>query len=314
MLNTTSTSPTKSDEACESNAQEESSEQKATKKSYAGRRGEKRPLSGSGSDRKVFLPVTENQLKVLKERATDVLNLIEDVLSIDFVQHIEKKHVSNFISARGDMRKFLRCTVTAGQATRQPKKKKPRRAAKENLAASWGRQQEQGWPTANVTAWNPPSTSSTGWPGARPEPFKQPFKQPNRWPSAPENNHQEPYPRRGSYQNSSFSRAVASSFIPNGQIRQSSWGGGRRNAPKRNANSFARDGGARPNARKRKRMSGGVIISICDVCNVEMHGEASVRQHKAGRKHKAMLNARHQASTPGANHGSAPVMHEISLG
>jgi len=138
------------------------------------------------------LPITEKQLKVLKNRATEVLNRLEEVLDLDFTNEIEGRYISSFKAARGDIRQFLRCAVVGKPVAskprgRQPNNRQPRRAAIERKPATWvglaaesrRYRQEQGnrlkgpWPRPAANGYSndrleaPPF--SGGWSGDMPE-------------------------------------------------------------------------------------------------------------------------------------------------
>jgi len=109
--------------------------------------GENRPSAEEKPQVVRALPITEKQLKVLKNRATEVLNRLEEVLDLDFTSEIEGRYISSFKAARGDIRQFLKCAVvdkTGASRTRvrqpndrQPRNRMSRRAAIERKPATW---------------------------------------------------------------------------------------------------------------------------------------------------------------------------------
>jgi len=250
-------------------------------------RGEKRKLPDS--DKKIRIPITEKQLTILKKRAQEIINRLDEILDLEFVKEIEKKHVSNFISARGDMRHFLKRETTGADQPSWPRNKRPRRARSENTRTTWlgvpVRRQGRG-------------SLAPSWP--RPSPS---------W-------------SRGSEPSMNFSRGFRSNAA-------------RGRGPRSNAQ--------RPNSarNRRPRKFREDLYSRCELCNVELCGEASVKQHMAGRRHREALEAQaaerspvdqerevndqeheqldkgHDVDFPEqelVREGSAPVMHEINIG
>jgi len=213
-------------------------------------RGEKRLLSEA--EKKLRIPITDKQLTILKKRAKEIINRLDEILDLEFVREIEKRHVSNFISARGDMRHFLRSTGGDWQPDRQqsqPRNKRPRLARSENSRATW-----PGVPVRNRRQGNGrDSNMAPSWP--RPSPS---------W-------------TRRSEPSMNFSmRSAARGF--------------RSNAP--------RGRGPRSNAerKRRSRKSRDDLYSRCELCNVDLCGEASVKQHMAGKRHRAALEAQEGGS------------------
>jgi len=256
-------------------------------------RGEKRQLSEA--EKKVRIPITEKQLTILKKRAKEIINRLDEILDLEFVQGIEKRHVSNFISARGDMRHFLRRESTGGnwqpdRQQSQPRNKRPRRAQSGNPRASW-----LGVPVRN-----------------------------RRRGRGRDNNMAPTWPRPSPSMNFSM-RSAARSFrsdTPRGR-------GPRSNAQRPNS--------ARSRISWKSRDD---LYSRCELCNVDLCGEASVKQHMAGKRHRAALEAQEGGSPVDqeqkridqeqglvdqehdlvyqeqglVDEGPAPVMHEINIG
>jgi len=264
-------------------------------------RGEKRQLSKA--EKKDRIPITEKQLTILKKRANEIINRLDEILDLEFVRGIEKRHVSNFISARGDMRHFLKRESTGGdwQPDRwqsQPRNKRPRRVQSGNSRATWigvpVRNQRRGRGRDNNMA---PS-----WP--RPSPG---------------------WLRRSETSMNFRRRSAARSF--------------RSDAPRGRG---PRSNAQRPNS-ARSRISWKSrddLYSRCELCNVDLCGEASVKQHMRGKRHTAALEALEGGSPVNqeqeridqeqglvdqehdlvyqeqelVDEGPAPVMHEINIG
>jgi len=264
-------------------------------------RGEKRQLSKA--EKKDRIPITEKQLTILKKRANEIINRLDEILDLEFVRGIEKRHVSNFISARGDMRHFLRRESTGrdwqpDRQQSQPRNKRPRRAQSENSRATW----------LGVPVRNQPRGRGR------------------------DNNMVPSWPRR--------SRSWLRRSEPSMNFS-------RRSAPRNFRSDASRVRGPRSNAQRPNSAnsreswkSRDDLYSRCELCNVDLCGEASVKQHMAGKRHRAALEAQEGGSPVDqeqeridqeqgivdqendlvyqeqelVDEGPAPVMHEINIG
>jgi len=255
-------------------------------RSARSRSGGKRFLPGP--ERVVVVPVTESQLNVLKVRAREALATLQGILDLDFVKEIEKKHVANIISARGDLKQFLKCAVTRGRSrpmsARQPKKK-PRLSANETSTVPWNRLQGQGWTPSTV----PRSLGTVNrWPRSQ-------FIQPKRleWPSSNANEYAQPRSRAVNPVSRDLSQNWSSRTV--------------------NHNSFSRP---RKRAGTLPRRSIAKRDVFCYVCNLNLQSKASFDQHVAGKKHRAKLlgESPNDRKRPRSGKVKQPVMHEIVLG
>jgi len=300
-------------------------------------RGEKRQLSEA--EKKVRIPITEKQLTILKKRAKEIINRLDEILDLEFVRGIEKRHVSNFISARGDMRHFLKRESTGGdyqpdRQQSQPRNKRPRRAQNENSRGTWpgapGRNRRQGRGRDNSMAPSWPRPSPT-W--SRRSESSMNFSRRSAGPDW------DPHPRGGPDHPSSRGGGGSSFFLRSDGYQNSGSRGFRSNAPRGRG---PRTNAQRPNSarNRRSRRIRDDLYSRCELCNVDLCGEASVKQHMAGKRHRAALEAQEVGSPVDqeqeridqgqglvdqehdpvyqeqelVDEGPAPVMHEINIG
>lgn len=274
------------------------------------KRGEKRPFSDA--DESVRVPITEKQLTILKNKAKELINDLDEILDLDFVKPIQKKNICNFTSARGDLRHFLeRVTQDDRQADysfqNQPSKKKPRREQKENTTRNMftvtkrnGRQQRG----RAAPSWPRPS----GWSPRRAQPFNQPSMR--QWGSG----YEQPYSRVGPRYSRPRGRVGERSFFSwSDQISASR--GRRSNAPQINR---PRPRGLRSTFNSRSNMdrrkspgSRSDNWTRCELCDVQLCGEASVKEHMGGKRHRAALEAQEGGSP--VEQESEPTMHEINI-
>jgi len=293
------------------------------------KRGEKRPLSEDKPKPKIVraLPITEKQLKVLKNRATEVLNRLEEVLDLDFADEVERRYFSSFKAARGDIIQFLNCAVVGEEeprqpnARQQPRRRMPRRVANENRASTWprnerkatwvslaaeSRRKNQDRSTRIANSWGRPV--SNGWPrdkefGRQDRERSVGFNSQNRRPWA-----SNPYPRQDS--RSSFPRdgGNSSHFLRGdggfkNSVSRNDVPRSRFNALDSNAQGSMGLNTTRPTARRKRRRSvssstNNNVSLRCELCDVVVGGQASYDQHMAGKRHRAALNARLLGSVP----------------
>jgi len=298
-------------------------------------RGEKRQFPEK--EKKVRIPITEKQLTILKKRAKEIINRLDEILDLEFVREIEKRHVSNFISARGDMRHFLKRESSGrdyqpDRQQSQPRNKRPRRAESENSRAWLGapvRNRRQGRIRDNMApSWPRPSPN---WPQR-----SEPSINFSRRSAGPE---WDPYPRGGPDHQLSSGGGGSSFFLRSDGYQNSGSRGFRSNAPRGRG---PRSNAQRPNSarNRRPRRTRDDLYSRCELCNVDLCGEASVKQHMAGKRHRAALQALEGRSPVDqeqeridpeqgpvdqehdlvyqeqelVNEEPAPVMHEINIG
>jgi len=293
-------------------------------------RGKKRPLSEKKQKVRV-LPISEKELKLLKKRASEVLGMLDEILELDFIQNIERRHFASFKAARGDVLSFINCTTAKGKNVNWPSSsqpsKKSRIAVKENraapMASSGKNRRQERQQLNNGTSW--PRSNSNVWSKQRPAALNQQKSyrleahgpgNMRRWAS----DQQQPYLRRssqnsfsrdigapslflrsGGYQNSAL-RGTASSFNTLG-LGYNTLGFSEQCSNKRGSLSKLTSAGrtnsswnGRPKANSRSRK----VPSRCDLCDVEHSGPASYDQHIAGRRHKAALEARKLTSVSGS--------------
>jgi len=288
-------------------------------------RGEKRQFSEA--EKKVRIPITEKQLTILKKRAKEIINRLDEILDLEFVKEIEKRHVSNFISARGDMRHFVRRESTGGdyqpdRQQSQPRNKRPRRAQSENSRATLlgapvrNRRQGRGRDNIMAPAWPRPSPS-------RPRRSEPPMNF-SRRPAGPD---WDTYSRGGPDHQSLRGGGGSSFFLLSDGSRGFRSNALRGRGPRSNAQ--------RPNSarNRRPRRIKDDLHARCELCNVDLCGEASVKQHMAGKRHRKALKAQEVGSPVDQEQGlvdqghdlvyqekelvaegPAPVMHEINIG
>jgi len=287
------------------------------------RRGEKRQLSLE-TDFIEPEPVTEEQLTILKDAAKQVIKMLEEILDLEFVKGIQRKHICNFTSARGDLLHYLkRISAEDSQPVErqrsQSRTKRPRRVQSNfrsiNRLDVARENRLQGRERVNNMApsWPRPSP----WLRKRTESFNQPIRR--QWPNRLDS--QQPYSRRSPESSLSNARGGDSEFLRNDSYQNSvSRGYGNRlsRSNLRSAGGLGPRNGPRSNA-GRMRTRGSVrskfkddVYSRCELCNVNLRGESSVKQHMAGKRHRAALAA--QQGGLSSDDESGAVMHEITIG
>jgi len=265
------------------------------------KRGRKRTFSGAKKPARV--PITEKQLTILKKRAKEVMNRLDEILDLEFVQELGKIHVCNFISARGEFEHFLKnLTPDSNLSVKSlPKWKRQRRAESENLStnrfgdAVRSRRRGRGRENSMVPSWPRPSLSSLR---QNREPFNQPNRRKWEYPKFP-SSRVDVGDDRFDLHNDSYQNSVSRGF--------------RSNAPRGRARGFTaqRSNSARP---KPTRKSKDLLRTRCELCDVELCGEVSVKQHMAGKRHRAALNAKAQEEEIQDDQEPEPFMHEINIG
>jgi len=277
--------------------------------------GEKRPLSEA--EEKVYIPITEKQLTILKKRATELINKLDEILDLDFVRDIQKKSICNFISARGNLRHYLkRFTTSVGEADNsqqsQPRKR-PRRAQSDNNSRnSFAVAQRNSRQRGSVApSWPRPSD----WSRNREVPFNQRSRR--QWGS----DYEQPYSRvspRVSPRFSSSRRAgggggfflqrdnyqipATRDFRSISPLNNRPWP----RAPRSTSNS------ARNMDRRKSTRTRDDVWRRCELCDVQLCGEKSVKEHMVGKRHRLALEAKEGGSM--VKNESEPTMHEINIG
>merc|ERR1719317_1616479 len=195
--------------------------------------------------------------------------MLEEILELSFVKRIQKKHVSNFTSARGDLLTYIKRLTPTGEfkisqldknQESRPRRKRIRRAQSENTGTNWGPERARN----PAPSWPRPSPS--GWARQKPKPFSQQMRRPfgSDW--------QRPFSNRGPENSISNSRGGGSFFSSSVGSRNSVSRGFRSNARDSNArrmNSLRPTGALRFNSVRtrggRQTRSKSAVYSRCEL-------------------------------------------------